>query len=164
MTPIFDKVEDCQRRINKRILVTVHSMADSSFDTPDAVATIAKRYPELAFALVHMGQVWGGFGLMNVVRDVPNLYLDATWVPNLALITAVVEQIGPRRVIAGTDAPWGSFRAKMVSIEEAVIDPDDRALVLGGNLADLFGIAPIEASGEVLGGVPREFEASGETP
>ena len=155
MLPIFDKVLECQRKTNRRMLIVVHCMADSLLNSPDAVAAMAKRYPELTFSLVHMGLVWGGFTLIDVVRDVPNLLLDTTWVPNFILIKSVLDALGPQRIIGGTDAPWGSFKAKMLAIEECVPENHDRELILGGNLAELFGIEPINEQGTALGGKHR---------
>jgi predicted TIM-barrel fold metal-dependent hydrolase len=49
-----------------------------------------------------------------------------------------VRLLGARRLVFGSDATGRSFASQMAKITGANVSPDDKALILGGNLERLM--------------------------
>ena len=89
------------------------SLPDS---TPDVLA-LASRHPRLRVIVAHAGGGGGQFyqdGLsaaFAALADAPGIVFDTALVWDRPLLTALVEEVGPDRVLFGTDEPLSLIRS-----------------------------------------------------
>ncbi len=121
-------------------------------DSLDEYVWLADRYPDLKLILAHWGGLlpffelnkWAGSRLRNVVYDTaasPLLY-------NPAIFRAVVDRIGPDRVLYGSDYPLRlyprrqkrpDFRLFLEEIRHASLTAAEREKILGANALSIIG-------------------------
>jgi hypothetical protein len=127
-------------------LLAFHVGADAYEQThPFRVGKIARRFPGLTILAVHMGGV--AFhdlseAMIEVAADCPNVHLVGSAVRATAVLKAV-RTLGPGRVSFGSDTPFALMwveRAKYDALLDGEVTPEDKAQVMGGNIARLFGL------------------------
>jgi len=112
---------------------------------PYRAAKVSEQYPDLPIMIVHMGGA-AHPDLHDAVIDMAAAY------PNWHLIDSetdyrkelqALEVLGAKRVCYGSDTPFCPMRYEWALRQVVLADlsPEDRALVLGGNMARLFGLA-----------------------
>jgi len=115
--------------------------------TPDQPYALARAFPDATLVCAH----WGGglpfYALMPEVRDaLANVYYDTAatqylYSPNV--FESVVQIVGARRVLFGSDYPLIGHRRALDHARGAGLGPEDEAALLGGNAARLLrGEAP----------------------
>ena len=142
--PIMDRLTQLQRKVDRRLIVVVHAMGDSPFNSPEAIADIAKYYPDLLFLMAHSGFVWGYGTVARVVGPCENVMFDLTTCAQKSVVLEAYEKYGVQRFTAGSDGPFASSSVKMAIVADLVNDDEEEELVLGGNLAKYLGIPKIE--------------------
>lgn len=101
--------------------------------TPREVATLARRHPNVTIIMAHLA----GGGVRGVldVHDCPNVLVDTSGAqPVAGLVEYAVEQLGPDRVVYGSDWPIRDFAVQRARVEGAALPDDVRARVLGGTM------------------------------
>lgn len=113
---------------------------------PFRLGKIARQFPETPILMVHMGGV-GFHDLSNaaieVAQENPNITLIGSAVRPLPILKAI-KQLGAERVCFGSDTPFELMHvelAKYRALLEDEITPAEMALVMGGNINRLFGLA-----------------------
>lgn len=143
------------------LLVMVHTWGESPFDAPGLVGQIAQRYPKARFLMAHCGHgEWET--AVSIARDLPNVYLDLTSVPNPhdftlmpggslmprapvggaqvnGIIEYMVETAGSKKVVFGSDLPWYSQHYHAGAILFARITDEARHDILHRNAERLLG-------------------------
>jgi len=105
--------------------------------TPTDLVALAKRHPAASIICGHTGGQWE-LGI-RAVREVPNVSIDlAGSDPTAGFVEMAVRELGPRRVIYGSDAPGRSFASQLAKVNGANVSDDDRRLILGENLQRLL--------------------------
>lgn len=113
---------------------------------PYRLAKIAKRYPETQILAVHMGGV--AFhdlsdACIEVAQEYPNITLIGSAVRAVNILKAI-KTLGADRVCFGSDTPFAMMHVELAmykALMQDEISADDQALVLGGNMARLFGLS-----------------------
>jgi predicted TIM-barrel fold metal-dependent hydrolase len=106
--------------------------------TPLDLAALAARHPEAVLVCGHTGGLWEAG--IRAVRSYPNVYVDlAGSDPTRGLVEMAVRELGPERVLYGSDAPGRSFASQLGKVWGAQIPPEARRLILGENLRRLLG-------------------------
>jgi predicted TIM-barrel fold metal-dependent hydrolase len=106
--------------------------------TPLDLAVLARRHSEAKLICGHTGGTWE-LGI-RAVRDVPNVWVDlAGSDPTAGFTEMAVGELGPTRVLYGSDAPGRSFASQLAKVQGARIAADARRLILGENLRALLG-------------------------
>ncbi|MGI5127868.1 amidohydrolase family protein [Pseudonocardia sp. CA-107938] len=121
------------------LLVLVNAL-DDAFCSPLAIEEIAKGHPGVPTIIAHMGAVWNVLDAILVAERTSNLYLD-TSATLLADVRRAYRRLGPDKILMGTEWPGHDFDLERMKIGKAILDDADRALVEGGNMARLLGLA-----------------------
>jgi predicted TIM-barrel fold metal-dependent hydrolase len=118
---------------------TLFHCGDEPLTTPLAIEPAALACPEATIILGHMGGYQHVDEAIEVAGRVPNVVLETSAMPYPAKIREAVEQIGPERVLYGSDGPVCSPRIEVEKVRLAGLDPAAERLVLGENALRLLG-------------------------
>jgi len=101
---------------------------------------IAEAFPQIQFIMAHMGgyQTWrkpmDGIGL---ARRYPNVSVDTSQV-SMKFIELAVKELGPDKIIFGSDGPEQDSRVELYKIRLLKLPPADEAKILSGNILRLL--------------------------
>lgn len=122
-----------------------HEYAGKGTATPDRVARLASRHPELTLICAHLGGGLPFFAHMPEVAQLcRRLYFDTAAVPFLYQPSAyrtVIELCGADRLLFGSDHPLLRQERYLRDFAELNLDPAERAGILGGNAQALLQLA-----------------------
>jgi hypothetical protein len=119
------------------------------FAEPRAFAAILERHPRLTMVLAHLG---GGSWrqTLDLARAFPQVAFDlceiiewtgAPGAPNAEELGRLIQQVGPERVLLGTDFPWYDLeRTVELVLALPVLATGDKERILGANAVDLLGL------------------------
>ena len=97
-----------------------------------------RRYSGTVFVLAHGT---GALERLARLRECANLYADTAWTQNRAWsLPALVEILGPDRVLWGTDAPLDDFAHRLGIVLDAGLSEETQRKILGLNAARLLDI------------------------
>jgi uncharacterized protein len=106
------------------------------------VGDVARRYPDVSFVMTHGGQInISGLGQMDafeVLRRNPNVFMETSGVYRQDFILDVVNEIGPERVLFGSNSPRMDARLEVERVHRADVGEDARQLMLEGNARRIF--------------------------
>lgn len=101
--------------------------------TPLDVAELARRHPTVPIICGHTGGDWERG--IRAVRELKNVSLDlAGSDPTAGYVEMAVREVGPERVIYGSDVGGRSFGSQLGKVMGANIPEEARRLILGENL------------------------------
>ena len=112
---------------------------------PHRLGTIAARYPESHFIMIHMG----GAAIPTLARSAievaaqnHNITLVGSTIPELDLLQAI-ETLGSDRLCFGSDTPFRLMHVQLAMYRAMLRDysEEDRGKILGGNMARLLQLA-----------------------
>lgn len=130
--PIMDVVRECG-------LVLISHGASDLYNAPPEFGRLATAYPEVPILMAHSGTFWSHEQAIEIAAECPNLYLETARVPIFEVATSVRE-LGPEKVIWGTDSPFVDYEAEFAKMSRATESKEGHAMVCGGNLARLLGL------------------------
>jgi len=108
--------------------------------TPYDLVELARRHPDANFICAHTGGDWERG--IRILRDARNIVAEvAGFDPTSGVLEMAVRELGPERVVYGSDVGGRSFASQLAKVMGADIPESAKELVLGGNLRRLF--API---------------------
>jgi uncharacterized protein len=87
-----------------------------------------------------MGAVWNVPEAIIVAERQPHVYLE-TSATLLADVRRAYARLGGRKILMGSEWPGSDFDLERLKIAKAVPDDTDRALIEGGNMARVLGMA-----------------------
>lgn len=124
-----------------RLVVLSHTWESDPNCGPAMFGPIAADYPGATIILAHAGGTQEGCRqTIEVVRAHDNLYLDtATSQLHVAMIERFVHEVGPQRVLFGSDIPLLDPAAQLGRIALAEIEEADKEMILGQNAHRLLG-------------------------
>jgi uncharacterized protein len=130
--------------------VTIHSHQPGS--QPALIGDLASKFPTVAVIMAHMGMA-AYKDAIYVAQKEPNVILETSAQPwTHRIIRVAADKIGIHRIVYGSDAPLHHPKVELTKVEVAGLDPEQKALVLGGNIARVVGI---EQGASVRGRAPR---------
>jgi len=111
---------------------------------PFRAAKVAKMFPEMNILMVHMGMTDRNMinAVIEMAQECPNMYLVGSATTYRAVLTAI-KALGADRVCFGTDAPFQWPHVVLATYNAALdgkVTKEEKALVMGGNIARLFGL------------------------
>ena len=100
---------------------------------PSELVELAKRHPGVPLICGHTGGTWE-LGI-RAVRAVPEISIDlAGSDPTSGIVEMAVRELGPERIIYGSDSGGRSFASQLGKVYGANLTDDARRLILSGNL------------------------------
>jgi hypothetical protein len=141
--PLLDPIATLA--LERRVPVLQHIWQHRRRDWPgqeasDAVelCTLARRHPEVAFILAHIGGGGDWLHSLHAVTDVPNVYVDLSGSGvDGGMLEACVESVGVARLLWGTDLTMDTGWAKLRYLE-TLLSKEEIALVRWKNAARIF--------------------------
>lgn len=135
----------------RRLPVVAHCGPDrhgAGFSLPAAFAPVLERHPDLPLVLAHLGgAAWretaafaaafprARFDLSEIVA-----WTGAPHAPSAVELVALIREIGPERVLMGSDFPWYEPAQTVAQVEALPgLGDEERAAILGANAAALLG-------------------------
>lgn len=119
------------------IVVNIHSGSEISH--PLGIGALCRRFPEVPVIMDHMGYREWVADAIEAARDNPNLYLGTTIASfEGSVVTRAVQELGPERVIYGSNLPLLESDLAVESIRRQRLGVEAEALIFGGNLARLL--------------------------
>ena len=108
--------------------------------SPADLAALAARHPSVPMICGHSGGDWERG--IRAVRAVPNVSIGTSgFDPTAGVIEMAVRELGPERIIYGSDAGGRSFASQLAKVQGADVPDTAKRLILGGNLQRM--LAPI---------------------
>ncbi|SKB05974.1 hypothetical protein SAMN02745166_04385 [Prosthecobacter debontii] len=105
--------------------------------TPNDMVALARRFPSVPMICGHTGGTWE-LGV-RAIRDCPNLYADlAGSDPTAGMTEMAVRELGPHRVLYGSDAGGRSFASQLAKVHGAQIRAADKQRIFCDNLRQLM--------------------------
>ena len=102
--------------------------------TPYDVVELAKRHPKLQIVCAHSEEL-----TIRIIRDTKNVYCGvAGGDPMSGIVEMAVRELGPERVIYGSDCGGRSFGSQVCKVLAANISDSAKELIFGGNLRRLL--------------------------
>lgn len=133
--PLYDPVYALARE--RRLPVLAHTWGESltGFDRA------AGKFPEVSFLAAHAGSGFAYRHYLEAAKRCPNFCLDLTYSrEHTNMIERFVEELGPERIVWGTDTPIFSMAHQLGKVLFARIPDDAKRRILGETAARLFGI------------------------
>ena len=109
-------------------------------EASDAVelCALAKRHPDVAFILAHIGGGGDWLHSLHAVADVANVYVDLSGSGvDGGMLEACLESVGAKRLLWGTDLTMDTGWAKLRYLE-VLLTKEELALVRWKNAARIF--------------------------
>ena len=136
MFPLIEAIQEAN------LLVLVHS-GEWWNCSPALIADLARNFPRTNFVMAHSAGFGGHQEAIAVARHQDNLYVDTASNGYPDIISNVVRELGPERVLYGSDHPTLPFGFELGKIVKyAHLNSEQLDLILGRNLARLLRIEP----------------------
>lgn len=132
-------VADILEQAAERDLPILVYTGDELYAAPFQVQAAARRFPSVPFIMAHSGFMMQTNDAVTVAAECPNVYLEHSSGISMG-VTQSINEVGAERVVLGSDTPYMDFEVELYKMQISIEDPEDRALVLGGNAARLFGL------------------------
>lgn len=106
--------------------------------TPNMFEEMARTFPNVNLVIAHSGQMYEAKSAISAASRNPNLYLETSAVFAVNIKKQYTD-LGPEKILLGTDMPYGDYELEILKIKGEI--PDDGALidVLGGNAMRILG-------------------------
>jgi predicted TIM-barrel fold metal-dependent hydrolase len=128
--PIFQMAQDLG------IPIICHGASDL-YNNPLEFAEMARTFPEVPLIMAHMGFFWSVDQAIELAKSIPNLYLETSRAP-IFEINVAVKELGPQKVIWGTDSPFVDYEWEFKKMERAADSREAYEWIVGGNMAKLL--------------------------
>ena len=138
----------CQELVERDMILIAHAGRDpldrpEVYGTPERFAALAESFPDLKLVLAHMG----GLHMWDAVRRhlLPagkNVFFDTAYVSfymEQEEMKALIEDMGPERVIFGSDYPWEKPGRAAKIIRDLGLSQAEEDAIFFKNAAELLG-------------------------
>jgi predicted TIM-barrel fold metal-dependent hydrolase len=138
--PLFEPVFKVLHK--ERCVALIHSGRWQEVSHCSYAFQIAKRYPNIRVIVAHMGgnELANTREAIKLAKKHPNTYLETSNCRLNLMIKKAVRILGEKRLLFGTDMPWGSYYANLYTILETSISEEAKQSILSDNLPSLIGM------------------------
>lgn len=121
------------KKVSEHALVVVFDSGSTNAPWHE-MSDLARQFPEMPMIMAHMR----GAGYIDAAEAAPNIYLGTTKVPEERIVEAV-QEIGPERIVSGSDSPYVSVDDEINKIRSIDrLSRNDKNLILGLNMARIL--------------------------
>ncbi len=104
---------------------------------------VAKAYPNIDLVMAHLGSDLSGdwrehLAAIEMARRYTNIYLDTGAAVLTRYIELAVKELGPERIVFGSDEPEVDCRLEIFKIRMLKLPKAQERMILGGNMARLL--------------------------
>src|SRR3954447_24651176 len=108
--------------------------------SPYDLVELAQRHSNANFICAHTGGDWERG--IRIIRNAKNIWAEvAGFDPTAGVVEMAVRELGPERVVYGSDVGGRSFASQLAKVLGADIPDSAKELVLGANVRRLFALA-----------------------
>lgn len=144
INPIMERLTKLQEDVGRNLVIFIHAAGDTLNNSPEAVADIARQFPDLLFIASHTGYKWAMPTVAHTMAALPNVMLDLTTMAGPGLIREIYERYGPEKFCTGSDGPFATVNVKDAITRSITQNAEEFALINGGNLAKHFGLPKVK--------------------
>ncbi|WP_338787436.1 amidohydrolase family protein [Metabacillus sp. FJAT-53654] len=109
-----------------------------------ALESLVAKHPNTTIIIGHMGIGDVDQHAINLASEFPNVYLETSLAPILALKLAI-KQAGVKKLLFGTEFPLSDAIVEREKINRLSLSDEEKQMILGGNFARLLTLTiPIE--------------------
>jgi len=124
----------------RRVPVLFHTYFGG--DTLNDIVALAEKYPDVPLLVGHMLQDKSLEAMAELANAYPNVYVDLSVPETFGVTEFFVEAVDDiRKIIFGTDFPWGNCHFRVGAVVHARISKEAKRQILGENMAELLGIS-----------------------
>ncbi|MCE5340166.1 MAG: amidohydrolase family protein [Planctomycetaceae bacterium] len=106
---------------------------------PRHLAEVAIHYPKAKFIMAHSGGNWQKG--IRTVSSITNIIIDtAGFDPTEGFMETALKEVGPKRIVYGSDAQGRSFASQLAKINSIKMSKQTRELILYKNAIELLKI------------------------
>lgn len=139
--PIEDTLVDPLMRKARELGIPVNIHSGTHNAMPLEIAALAKRYPDVPIIMDHMGYRFAVSQAIMAAKWHPNIWLGTTIVNSEPwLVGMALRELGPHRIVFGSNGPSCFPDLAVESILRLNLGQEAEDLILGGNLARIYGI------------------------
>ena len=106
------------------------------------VGDLARRFPTVTLVMTHGGQInisgLGQADALGTLQRHANVYMETSGVYRQDFLEDVATQIGPERVLFGSNSPFMDMRLEVERARWANLAEDSKMLILAGNAQRIF--------------------------
>lgn len=114
------------------------------WESPQALERVASRFSGARFILAHAGAAWNGRSEdlnLRVAKETSNVWVDICGsVGHYGILPALVELLGPEKILWGTDWVWLDPAPSLMRVLAAPISREAKPMILGGNAVAVLGL------------------------
>jgi predicted TIM-barrel fold metal-dependent hydrolase len=106
------------------------------------VGDLARRFPDVTLVMTHGGQInisgLGQADALNTLQRHANVCIETSGVYRQDFLEDVATQVGPERVLFGSNSPYMDMRLEVERARWAKLAVEAKALILAGNAQRIF--------------------------
>ncbi|MTI94683.1 MAG: amidohydrolase [Firmicutes bacterium] len=106
--------------------------------SPNMFEEMAQTFPSVNFILAHGGQMYETRSAIGVAKRRPNVYIE-TSAMFANRVESLYKEVGPEKIVMGTDKPYGDFAIELEKIQLVIAEPEVRERITCHNLRKLLG-------------------------
>jgi hypothetical protein len=91
---------------------------------------VARWFPQVTMIMGHAGNNDSYLFVKNYIRSLPNVYMETSLAPVPAELTRIVQLVGSKRMLFGSNAPHGSYAVERKKIEVLLLPDRDKENIL----------------------------------
>ncbi|NWG36453.1 amidohydrolase family protein [Nitrososphaera sp.] len=132
--PVFSDVFDILH--DKGAIALIHTGRWLEMASYEFAIEIAKSYPKLRVVMAHMGgnELQNAKAAIENSKGIDNLWLETSNCRIPSVIRWAVRDLGSKRVLLGSDIPWGTMSANLATVKESLTNETDIQNIIHDNL------------------------------
>lgn len=138
MHPFTEPTLKILRRAAQYDIPVLFHCSDENLTLPLQIAEAAEACPETKIILAHMGGFHHHRDAIRVCKKYSNLYMDTCEFPFSRGIREAVEEIGPERILFGTDIPTDNPLFEIEKVKQANLGSEAEENIFWRNAANLL--------------------------
>jgi predicted TIM-barrel fold metal-dependent hydrolase len=136
LDPVVARAAELQAPIYQHTWLNIQGNKPGE-STPWDIVELAKRHPRASLICGHSGGDWERG--IRIIRSTPSLTIElAGFDPAAGVAEMALRELGPERLIYGSDTGGRSFASQIAKVRGADIPLSAKRLALGGNLRRLL--------------------------